>query len=179
VYRTRTCGELRPEHTGQMVTLAGWVHRRRDHGGLIFLDLRDRYGITQVVCNPSHSSDAHAIAANVGNEYVLQVRGVVSLRPAGSENPAMLTGEIEILADQVVILNPARPTPFPIAQEQQNIDETLRLRYRYLDLRRPGMQANLNIRHRIVKFIRDWLDARGFPRGRDPNFDQEHTRRRA
>jgi aspartyl-tRNA synthetase len=161
VLRTHTCGELRPEHTGQTVTLAGWVHRRRDHGGLIFIDLRDRYGITQVVCNPSHSPDAHAVAARVGNEYVLQVRGSVTRRPVGLENPAMLTGEIEVLADQVVLLNPSRPTPFPITQERET-DETLRLRYRYLDLRRPRMQANMMIRHCIVKFIRDWLDARGF-----------------
>jgi aspartyl-tRNA synthetase len=161
VLRTHTCGELRPEHAGQTVTLAGWVHRRRDHGGLIFIDLRDRYGVTQVVCNPSLSSDAHAVAARVGNEYVLQVRGAVTRRPAGLENPAMPTGDIEVLANQVVLLNPSRPTPFPITQER-DVDEMLRLRYRYLDLRRSKMQTNLIIRHRIVKFIRDWLDARGF-----------------
>jgi len=146
---------------GQRVTLAGWVNRRRDHGGLIFLDLRDRYGITQVVCNPERSPEAHATAARAGNEYVVQVTGAVVARPAGQENPHLTTGAIEVLANEVTILNPARPTPFPISQEN-DVDETLRLRYRYLDLRRLRMQAKLVLRHRVIKFIRDYLDARGF-----------------
>ncbi len=159
--RTHTCGELRAGHVGQRVTLAGWVNRRRDHGGLVFLDLRDRYGITQVVCNPERSPEAHRTAARVGNEYVLQVTGQVARRPPGLENPHLATGAIEVLADEVTILNPSRPTPFVISQDN-DVDEALRLRYRYLDLRRPKMQANLIFRHRVVKFIRDYLDAQGF-----------------
>ncbi|MCS7282995.1 MAG: aspartate--tRNA ligase [Anaerolineae bacterium] len=159
--KTHTCGELRAHHIGQEVTLAGWVHRRRDHGGLIFIDLRDRWGIVQVIADPAHSPAAHQIADRVRQEYVLQVRGKVRARPPGLVNPRMETGEIEVLADEVVILNPAKTPPFPIFEETP-VDEALRLKYRYLDLRRQRMQRNLLLRHRVVKFIRDFLDARGF-----------------
>lgn len=159
--KTHNCGELRAHHIGQEVTLAGWVHRRRDHGGLIFIDLRDRWGIVQVITDPAHSPAAHEVADRVRQEYVLQVRGRVRARPPGLINPRMETGEIEVLADEVVILNPARTPPFPIFEDTP-VDESLRLKYRYLDLRRQRMQRNLLLRHRVVKFIRDFLDARSF-----------------
>ena len=159
--KTHTCGELRAEHKGQEVTLAGWMHRRRDHGGLIFIDLRDREGITQVVFNPEASAEAHAVASKVRTEYVLQLWGTVRRRPEGLENPNMATGEIEVLATQARILNPAETPPFYINKEEK-VDEALRLKYRYLDLRRQRMQKNIILRHRVVKFIRDFLDERGF-----------------
>ncbi len=159
--RSHTCGELRVEHVGRAVTLAGWVHRRRDHGGLIFIDLRDRWGIVQVVFDPSVSEKAHDVASRVRNEYVVKVTGEVSRRPAGQENPEMSTGEVEVVADGIEILNEARTPPFPINEEAPT-DESLRLRYRYLDLRRAEMQSRLMFRHRIVSFIRHFLDERGF-----------------
>jgi aspartyl-tRNA synthetase len=146
---------------GQAVTLAGWVHRRRDHGGLIFIDLRDRWGIVQVVFNPSVSPKAHDVASRVRNEYVVKVTGEVSHRPAGQENPEMGTGEVEVVADGIEILNEALTPPFAINEETPT-DESLRLRYRYLDLRRPEMQSRLMFRHRIVSFIRHFLDEKGF-----------------
>jgi len=159
--KTHTCGELRPEHIGQTVTLAGWVHRRRDHGGLIFIDLRDHFGLTQIVFNPSISATAHQLAYDVRVEYVIRVTGQVVARPAGQENPALATGAIEVNATSVEILNTAKPPPFYINIEE-NVDEALRLKYRYLDLRRERLQRNLTLRHRAIKFMRDYLDARGF-----------------
>ncbi len=159
--RSHTCGELRTDDVGKGVTLTGWVHRRRDHGGLIFLDLRDRWGLVQVVFDPSVSDEAHKVASRVRGEYVLQVSGEVTRRPSGQENPEMDTGEIEVRVDTVSILNEARTPPFPINEEAAT-DEALRLRYRYLDLRRPEMQRRLMLRHRIVSFIRRFLDDRGF-----------------
>ena len=159
--KTHGCGELRPAHIGERVTLAGWVHRRRDHGGLIFIDLQDRSGLVQVVSDPSRSA-AHAVLDQVRLEYVLQVHGVVRRRPAGAENPHLPTGEIEVEAHEVAILNPARPLPFSIDDDGRRIDETVRLRYRYLDLRRARMQRNLMLRHQTTRAIRDYLDARGF-----------------
>jgi len=159
--KTHTCGELRARHEGQEVILAGWVHRQRDHGGLIFIDLRDREGITQVVFNPEISVEAHAVAAQVRVEYVLQLWGKVRRRPKGLENPDIATGEIEVLATQARILNRAATPPFYINKEEE-VDEALRLKYRYLDLRRQRMQRNIILRHRVVKFIRDFLDERGF-----------------
>lgn len=159
--RSHTCGELRSSHAGLVVTLAGWVHRRRDHGGLIFVDLRDRYGLTQVVFDPSESAQAHAVAEGLKAEYVLQVKGLVRLRPEGMANPDLATGEIEISVQEACVLNTSRVLPFEIADDQA-ADESLRLRYRYLDLRRQSMQRNITLRHRVIKFIRDFLDARGF-----------------
>ena len=160
-FRTHTCGELQASNIGQQVTLAGWVNRRRDHGGLVFLDIRDRYGITQVIADPEHSPEAHRLASELRSEYVVQVSGKVVPRLAGTENPNLSTGDIEIAADEIVILNPSRTTPFPISDNIQ-VDESLRLKYRYLDLRRPGMRDNMVLRHRVVKVMRDYLDERGF-----------------
>jgi len=161
MYKTHTCGELRATHHGTEVTLAGWVHRRRDHGGVIFLDLRDRWGIVQITAHPDGAPQAHAAAIDVRNEFVLQVRGVVHRRPAGMENPGLATGEIEIEAHEVRILNPARTPPF-VLNDDKPVEESVRLKYRYLDLRTEHMARNLMLRHRVVKFIRDYMDAHGF-----------------
>jgi aspartyl-tRNA synthetase len=161
MYKTHACGELRLSAEGQTVKLAGWVHRRRDHGGVTFLDLRDRSGIVQVVANPDQSPGAHAAAEDLRNEWVIQVTGVVRPRPAGMENPNLATGEIEVEARDLVVLNPSNTPPFAINKEEE-VDEQTRLRYRYLDLRRERMRENMILRHRVVKFIRDYLDARGF-----------------
>lgn len=156
-----TCGTLRASDAGNSVVLQGWVNRRRDLGGLIFIDLRDRYGITQVTFNPEVVAGAHAVASDVRNEYVLRVTGIVRHRPEGTENPKLPTGEIEIEAHELEILNDAKTPPFYI-NEGIDVDEGLRLQYRYLDLRRPKMQSNIILRHRLVKYMRDFLDARGF-----------------
>jgi len=161
MFKTHTSGELTVNDVGKTVTLAGWVHRRRDHGGLIFIDLRDRFGLTQVVFNPQTAPNAHRVGSDARNEYVLQVTGQVEKRPEGQENPALATGEIEVYVTDAQILNTAKVPPFVI-NKNEDIDETLRLTYRYLDLRRERMQKNLMLRHKVIKFIRDWLDARGF-----------------
>ncbi len=159
--KSLNCGELRPEHDGQQVTLAGWVNRWRDQGGVIFIDLRDRSGICQVVAELENAPAAHACASQARNEYVLQVSGLVRIRPAGTANPELDTGAMEVLASDLQVLNPAKTPPFYINRED-SIDETLRMKHRYLDLRRPKMQGNMLLRHRAVKFIRDWLDERDF-----------------
>jgi len=159
--KTHTCGELRADHVGQTVTLAGWVNRRRDQGGLIFIDLRDRWGITQVAVDQATAPQAHAAATEARGEYVIQIKGVVRPRPAGTTNPNLPTGEIEVEATAIEILNPAKTTPFYIYGDEK-VDEALRMKYRYLDLRRQRMQHNIVLRHRVIKYIRDFLDARGF-----------------
>jgi aspartyl-tRNA synthetase len=159
--KTHSCGELRQEHVGETVTLAGWVNRRRDMGGVIFIDLRDRDGKAQIVVDSGRSDDAFNVADEIRNEYVVQVKGEVSKRPEGQENPEMPTGNVEVLADEVVILNPSRTPPFLIDRDA-NVDESLRLKYRYLDLRRERLQRNLTIRHKAIKFIRDFLSERRF-----------------
>ncbi len=161
MYRSHTCGALRLEDAGQEVTLAGWVHRRRDHGSLIFLDLRDRYGLTQVVFDQSSVPEAHAVASSVRSEYVLQVRGLVVPRTEDAINPNLATGTIEVRASVIDILSQARTSPILIAGEGQE-EEMLRLKYRYLDLRRDRMQRNLVLRHRICTFMRTFLDAADF-----------------
>jgi len=161
MYKTHTCGELGAENKGQSVTLAGWVHRRRDHGGVTFMDLRDRFGLVQVVISSELSPEAHAAAQPIRMEWVIQVQGAVRLRPPGAENPHMPTGRIEVEAIHINILNPAKTPPFLINKDEE-ADENTRLRYRYLDLRREHMRRNLVLRHRVVKFIRDYLDAHGF-----------------
>ena len=161
MYKTHTCGELRLSHTGQPVTLAGWVHRRRVHGGVTFIDLRDRFGLIQVVFNPEISPEAHQAAVEVRSEWVIQVSGVVRPRPEGMQNPNLPTGEVEVEVHAIQVLNPAKTPPFLIDKEEE-VDEQTRLRYRYLDLRRERMARNLILRHRVVKFIRDYLDRQGF-----------------
>src|ERR671913_246584 len=159
--RTHTCGALRAADAGQRVTLQGWIHRRRDHGGLIFIDLRDRYGLTQLVFNPSNAAEAHTAAEQLRSEYVVTVEGTVGKRPAGTENPHLPTGEIEVVADRLTVLNTAKTPPFYI-NEDAPVEESLRLKYRYLDLRRQRLRDTILLRHRVVKFMRDYLDARGF-----------------
>jgi len=159
--KDHSCGELRKEAVGAEVTLAGWVDRRRDHGGLIFIDLRDRDGITQVVFDPEKSADCHKTASKMRGEYVIQVSGEVSPRPKGTENPKLPTGDIEVIAHSAAILNTSKTPPFYINEEVE-VDEALRLKYRYLDLRRPRMRRNLALRHRVIKFIRDFMDSHGF-----------------
>src|SRR5438876_3622171 len=160
-YTKVSCGQLRAADMGRLVQLNGWVHRRRDQGALIFIDVRDRDGITQVVFNRETEPQAHHTAEEVRSEYVLSVEGQVALRGAERANPNLDTGEVEVVARRVTVLNRAKPLPFEIAGGA-DADETLRLKYRYLDLRRPRMQDNLMLRHRTIKFIRDHLDARGF-----------------
>lgn len=160
--KTHTCGELREGHTGQTVTLAGWVFRRRDQGGLIFIDLRDRWGVTQVTIDRDQAPAAHTVADRARTEYVIQVQGLVRHRPAGSENPDLATGAVEVFASDLQILNTSKTPPFYMNQELEGVDEALRMKHRYLDLRRPRMQRNIVLRHRAVKFIRDYLDERGF-----------------
>lgn len=162
MYKTHTCGELRSTHIGKTVTLAGWVHRHRDHGGVTFIDLRDRFGLVQIVINPDLPKKMLDVIADVRFEWVLQVTGSVEPRPKGMINPRMVTGEIEIIAKEIKVLNPAKPLPFVINKEDEQVDENTRLKYRYLDLRREKMRDNLILRHRVVKFIRDYLDKKGF-----------------
>ena len=160
--KSHTCGELRLNDAGKPVQLAGWVNRRRDQGGLIFIDLRDRWGITQVVVDLELAPEAHAVADSARNEYVLKVKGNVRIRPEGTANPDLATGDIDIVADEIVILNPSRTPPFYINRDEGNLDEALRMRHRYLDLRREAMQQSILLRHKTVKFIRDFLEAEAF-----------------
>ena len=155
------CGDVRAGHAGQIVRLAGWVHRRRDHGNLVFIDLRDREGVVQVVFNPEIAPEAHAAAQSLRNEWVVQVTGEVRPRPQGTENPNLATGKIEVAAAEARILNHSETPPFSV-NEESDVDELLRLQYRYIDLRRPAMRDAIITRHRVVKFIRDFLDERGF-----------------
>ncbi len=169
--RTASCGDLRPADVGRKVILTGWVAHRRDYGKLIFIDLRDRFGLTQVVFDPERTADsaaAHKIANEVRLEYVLRVEGTVARRLPGKENPALATGEIEVEAQTVEVLNPAKTTPFPIA-DRVTADEALRLRYRYLDIRRDSVRSNVELRHRVVKYIRDYMDERNFIEVETPN----------
>ena len=159
--RTHTCGELRAEHAGATITLTGWVNRRRDHGPLIFVDLRDRYGLTQVVVDATSHPAAHQALSDARAEYVLLVRGRVRQRPAEARNADLNTGDIEVVAEHVEVLNQAKTTPIYVAKEGGE-EESLRLRYRYIDLRRERMQRNIILRHKAVKFMRDFLNERGF-----------------
>ncbi len=159
--RTHTNGGLRLSDVGREVTLMGWVQRRRDLGGLIFIDLRDREGTTQVVCNPQEARQATTAAADVRSEYVIGVRGIVAERPPGTVNAKLPTGEIEVRARDLRVLNPAETPPFPIA-DNTDVDETVRLKYRYLDLRRSSMYRNLVLRARLARAIREYLSQAGF-----------------
>ena len=162
MHKTHNCGELRATNINQKVTIAGWVHRRRDHGGVIFLDLRDRYGIVQVTVNPNASKETLEHVANVRMEWVLQITVTVQGRPEGMANPKMATGEVEVIAESVDVLNPAKTLPFMVSGENDLPDENTRLKYRYLDLRRERMTNNMILRHKIIKFMRDYLDKLGF-----------------
>ncbi len=161
MYKTHTCGELRSSHAGVQVTLAGWVNRRRVFGGINFVDLRDRFGMVQVVSDPAKFPASHQALEEVRPEWVIQVEGTVRLRPEGLANPNMPTGKVEVLATKVTVLNQAKTTPIMISKEEDE-NEEIRLRYRYLDLRRERMRENLVLRHKVVKFIRDYLDSKGF-----------------
>lgn len=162
MYRTHTCGELRASHAGQTVTLSGWVNRRRDHGGVAFFDLRDRSGIVQITINPDLPKETLDLVADIRFEWVLQIEGLVQKRPSGNENPNMATGEIEIIAKNITILNPAKTLPFMVSSDADLPDENMRLKYRYLDLRRERLTNNIVLRHKVVKFMRDYLDKQGF-----------------
>jgi aspartyl-tRNA synthetase len=159
--RTHRCGELTAGQVGQEVTLNGWVRRSRDHGGLIFIDLWDRSGLVQVVFDPADAPDAHAVAGECRNEFVVAVQGRVRHRPEGTVNPRLPTGEVEIQASAIEVLNAAKPMPFPVADDAR-VDEPVRLQHRYVDLRRPRMQANLALRHRVTMATRDFLSQEGF-----------------
>ena len=157
--RSHYCGQVNRDHLSQTVTLCGWAHRRRDHGGVIFIDLRDREGLVQVVCNPSQA-ETFATAETIRNEFVLKIVGHVRERPAGTENTNLPTGAIEVIADEIEILNPSLTPPFQL--DDENLSENIRLTYRYLDLRRPPMQANMRLRYKVAKAMRDFLDTHGF-----------------
>ncbi len=159
--RTHWCGELRPQHIGQRVRVCGWANRVRDHGGVIFIDLRDRSGIVQTVFDPSTCpTEVHRLASEVGNEYVLLIEGEVVRRPPGTENPKLPTGEIEVRGERIEVLSGSKPLPFPLTSD--DADEMVRLKHRYLDLRRQKMQRILELRYRFTKAIRDFMDGEGF-----------------
>lgn len=158
--RSHYCGEVNETLEGQSVTVVGWMHRRRDHGGVIFIDLRDREGLVQVVCNPE-DAECFAVAERVRSEYVLKIEGQVQLRPAGSENPDLKSGKIEIIAKQLEILNTSETPPFPL-NELLDVNEDIRLRHRYIDLRRPEMHQRLRMRAQITRHLRNFLDDHGF-----------------
>jgi aspartyl-tRNA synthetase len=160
-YSSPHCGSLRATDVGREVELFGWVARRRDQGGLIFIDLRDRWGAVQVVFNQALSPSAHATAADLRSEYVVRVKGVVGRRPSGSDNPRMATGEVEVAASELEVVNESETTPFPI-EDPDEPDEKTRLEYRYLDLRRPRMTRMLELRSRVNKIIRDFMDGNEF-----------------
>ncbi|HET6602485.1 MAG TPA: amino acid--tRNA ligase-related protein, partial [Gaiella sp.] len=159
-WRDMMCGEPRVEHAGRTVTLAGWAARRRDHGGLVFVDLRDRTGITQLVINPERAPEAAALAGEIRNEFVLQATGELVARSAETVNPRMATGEVELAVDALQIVS--RSTPLPFQLDEENVDETLRLRYRWLDLRREKLQRNIELRAKMVGIIRRHMEDAGF-----------------
>jgi len=167
IRRSHHCGQLNESNIGEDVSLCGWVHRRRDHGGITFIDLRDREGMTQVLFRPE-ARGLFSKARDLRPEFVIQVRGEVSRRPLGTENPKLATGAIEVIAEELTILNPSKTPPFEIADEERTgemeakVAEEVRLAYRYLDLRRPKMQRNLFLRHRICQIVRNFLDRQGF-----------------
>ena len=168
-YRTHTCGALRPDDAGSTASLAGWVHRRRDYGKLTFIDLRDRHGITQVVIDAGDAPEASEAAARLRPEFVVAFEGEVALRQPGTENPKLPTGAVELQARSVRILNDAKTPPFYVNDPDAPIDETLRLRYRYLDIRREAMQRRLLLRSRLVQAIREVHHANGFVEVETPN----------
>jgi aspartyl-tRNA synthetase len=161
MYRTHTCDDLRPEHVGQTVTLSGWVHSRRDHGGVIFIDLRDMYGLTQVTFNPDNGKEALELAEKLRSEFVIKVTGEVAARPDNMVNDKLDTGQVELMVKEVEILGPCKTLPFEIDSDQE-VNEETRLQYRFLDLRRERMRENLLFRGKVIKFLRDWCYSKGF-----------------
>ena len=161
-HRTHTCGDLRRQDVGKSVRLSGWVHRRRDHGGLIFIDLRDRYGLTQVVFNPTTYPEGHILAETLRSEWVISLEGTVSLRGEDANNPNLPTGEVEILVSSLAVLSKAKTPPFSISDDHIEVNEELCLRYRYLEMRRGEVTQRLQIRHKVTMAIRHCLDALGF-----------------
>jgi aspartyl-tRNA synthetase len=159
--RTHTCGELRRSHVGQAVTLSGWVQRRRDHGSVLFIDLRDRQGMTQIVFNSEQAPDVHKQGEKLGSEDVVAVTGLVNLRPDGADNQNLATGDVEVLVQQIEMLNEAKTPPFVI-EDDADVTDILRLKYRYLDLRRPRMQHLLALRHAVMQATRSFLNREGF-----------------
>jgi len=159
--RTHTCGELKAANTGEKVVLNGWVDRRRDLGGVVFIGLRDRYGVTQVIFEPEHNQEAHRIGKELRNEFVISVEGTVRERPKDQVNKEMTTGEIDVIVDNVIILNESETPPFPIKDKTEAFDD-LRLKYRYLDLRRPVLQKTLLLRHRMYQLVRKYFDKNSF-----------------
>lgn len=160
--RTHDCGSLRKEDSGKSVALSGWVNRRRDHGGLIFIDLRDRFGITQLVFDPEKNPEAHSSAEKLRGEWVISIRGKVSPRREGMANPKLSTGDIEVFVDQLEILSKARTPPFSICDDLIEVNEELRLKYRYLDIRRGDIAHKLVQRHKAMIATRKYLDHHGF-----------------
>ena len=175
--KTHSCGTLTKAEVGQTVTLNGWVQRRRDLGGVLFIDLRDRTGIVQIVFNPDFSGDALAIADRARNEFVLAVRGQVVERDAETVNPNLSTGEIEIRVTEIEIMNAAKTPPFPI-EDGVEVDESLRLKYRYLDLRRPEMQKTLKLRSKASKIFRDFLDEKALLTWKHRSLRKAHRKAR-
>ena len=161
MYRSHTCNDLNKTHEGQSIVLSGWVHRRRDHGGVIFVDLRDRYGVTQIVSDPEKYAEAHELLNGVRSEYVLKIEGEVMLRPDGQKNDRIDTGEIEVVVKSVEVLNESLTPPFEIDQDK-DVNEEMRLTYRYLDLRRDRLKRNIVMRHEIVRHIRDYMSNNDF-----------------
>ncbi|MFC2028514.1 aspartate--tRNA ligase [Chloroflexota bacterium] len=162
MYKTHNCGELRISNIGQTITLAGWVNRRRDHGGVVFIDLRDRDGFIQIVFNPDLSEEPKGILSEIRLEWILKVTGLVQPRPEGMINKKLPTGEIEIEVVDFEVLNPARSLPFMVNGDEQLPDENIRLKYRYLDLRREKMKSNMILRHEVIRYIRNYLDMKKF-----------------
>ena len=160
MWRDVMCGDPRPDHVGQKLTLAGWVDTRRDHGGLVFVDLRDHTGVTQLVINPERSPAAAELAKDIRNEFVLRARGEVVARSAETINAAMETGAVEVQVDELEVVS--RSTPLPFQLDEEGVDETLRLRYRWLDLRTARMQRNMRLSHAVISSIRATMDGRGF-----------------
>jgi len=154
--RTHTCGELREQHVDEKVVLNGWVDRRRDLGGLIFIWLRDRYGITQIVFEPDINRDSYELAKKLRGEFVISIQGIVRKRPEDAINKELETGKIDVLADQLIILNEAETPPFVIKNETDAFED-LRLKYRYLDLRRPALQKVLLLRHKMYQMVRKYF----------------------
>ncbi len=159
--RTHTCGELREKNIDENVVLNGWVDTRRDLGGVIFIEMRDRYGITQIVFEPGYNHETHQLAKDLRSEFVISIEGKVRKRPAGTENPQMVTGMVDVMVDKLVVLNSAKTPPFPIKDEVE-VSEDVRLKYRYLDLRRPKVQKNLLLRHKLNQIVRKYFDENNF-----------------